>query len=978
MTDQQNSKDRHSSNEEGKDYPTIDLSDDEEYLTPPHQTPMSSRAISHISKPQPKKDVLHPDQLIHYTAPRALPLIICRSSDRSHHKNVAQTTTTPETMLAGAQSQNSTVINTTGSQKVVVSSVSETVVPSIIATNSSSMLESNSFVYRRDTPPIQIVLDSQQDKFGNRVETLAANASRRGGVVFKSAKKSCSSHTGLEEREGSGNDDDVHSQQPSFNNEAGGRLQQGGARVASDGGVTDVCNTSAAAVISTTATSQSSTIITTKAPVAATAATTTAAISAAGLTPTIPRESSDISHVIMTPKAASLSTQSRGEQEMSSTPLPQAPASLLHQSDTGRIIEPQPLPYLVTIPPVHSVDSSVDNVQSKTTNSIVGGIRMKSRPKRKGPIMYSPPSTPTTKNHDDCGTEPKINTPQYRSKSDNENPAEENTSTTAGADSKNFPSFSWDLYLKLEPAEIAPREAFNQPLEYPKNNFKLDMKLEVRDPRNSYVWGLASVVGIEGLYLRLRFDKTDKSNDVYELVDSDRIRPIGSTGEPLLPPVNFKGNIANYTKFVEKVLSEPSTCIAPPEFFPPKPIEPQRNLFKVGMKLEALDIKNRDLIYPATVGRVDGTTLRIVFDGWRGSFDYNCDYRSRDLFPINWCRDTAHYIQPPNRWESLIKSGGSTKLPTFSANKSPQYATAQKPHQFTPQRPTQQPALKKVINSSSSKPSVEHHPMITPQQNKVSYHRGRPPKYGTKAFLSRLNSSSGTKDSPKIVTSSNNSTGNQATSTTKLTSSESSSSGTESLIADEEASCSPQPFGTDKYQCQRAVPYDEWKQRKVESQPPREDISESYMIENGDDNDNDDDHNEDIVQLATNPSFNNSTTSNLHLTSSNLATSSGHYVNPSQSKKFKSEIENGTLVDRVGELIHKKSDKISDWTVQDIVELISTDEALKKFAAVFIENEIDGKAFILMTKEILLKHMGFKIGPYLKIADLIERVTKLQ
>jgi len=51
---------------------------------------------------------------------------------------------------------------------------------------------------------------------------------------------------------------------------------------------------------------------------------------------------------------------------------------------------------------------------------------------------------------------------------------------------------------------------------------------------------------------------------------------------------------------------------------------------------------------------------------------------------------------------------------------------------------------------------------------------------------------------------------------------------------------------------------------------------------------------------------------------------------------------------------------------------------LTKFSTVFTENEIDGKAFILLTKDILLKHMGFKIGPYLKIADLIERAKRLK
>lgn len=39
--------------------------------------------------------------------------------------------------------------------------------------------------------------------------------------------------------------------------------------------------------------------------------------------------------------------------------------------------------------------------------------------------------------------------------------------------------------------------------------------------------------------------------------------------------------------------------------FPQEPGSPARNLFKVGMKLEAVDVKNPQLICPATVGEVD-------------------------------------------------------------------------------------------------------------------------------------------------------------------------------------------------------------------------------------------------------------------------------------------------------------------------------------------------------------------------------------
>ena len=65
------------------------------------------------------------------------------------------------------------------------------------------------------------------------------------------------------------------------------------------------------------------------------------------------------------------------------------------------------------------------------------------------------------------------------------------------------------------------------------------------------------------------------------------------------------------------------------------------------MKLEAVDHKNPHLICPATVGEVNGDRIHVVFDGWKGAFDYTCQYDSRDIFPVGWCRRNNHPLQPP-------------------------------------------------------------------------------------------------------------------------------------------------------------------------------------------------------------------------------------------------------------------------------------------------------------------------------------------
>ena len=80
-----------------------------------------------------------------------------------------------------------------------------------------------------------------------------------------------------------------------------------------------------------------------------------------------------------------------------------------------------------------------------------------------------------------------------------------------------------------------------------------------------------------------------------------------------------------------------------------EPPTPKTNEFQVGMKLEAVDRKNPQLLCPATVGAVNGDQIHVMFDGWKGAFDYWCRYDSRDLFPAGWCARTGHPLQPPGR-----------------------------------------------------------------------------------------------------------------------------------------------------------------------------------------------------------------------------------------------------------------------------------------------------------------------------------------
>lgn len=86
----------------------------------------------------------------------------------------------------------------------------------------------------------------------------------------------------------------------------------------------------------------------------------------------------------------------------------------------------------------------------------------------------------------------------------------------------------------------------------PSNDFKVGMKLEAHDPRNSTSVCIATVMGLTGVRLRLRLDGSDNSNDFWRLVDSSDIQPIGTcekNGDMLQPPLGKRAGLGVPTYF---------------------------------------------------------------------------------------------------------------------------------------------------------------------------------------------------------------------------------------------------------------------------------------------------------------------------------------------------------------------------------------------------------------------------------------------
>ncbi|XP_069612791.1 polycomb protein SCMH1 isoform X6 [Ranitomeya imitator] len=217
--------------------------------------------------------------------------------------------------------------------------------------------------------------------------------------------------------------------------------------------------------------------------------------------------------------------------------------------------------------------------------------------------------------------------------------------------------FSWEKYLKETGSQPAPPHCFRQSCSPPSNDYMIGMKLEAQDPRNTTSTCIASVVGLTGARLRLRLDGSDNKNDFWRLVDSSEIQPIGTcekSGGMLQPPLGFRLNASSWPMFLLKTLN--GAEMAPAKIFHKEPPSPTQNNFEIGMKLEAVDRKNPHFICPATIGEVRGSEILVTFDGWRGAFDYWCRYDSRDIFPVGWCSLTGDNLQPPGTKVAIPKS----------------------------------------------------------------------------------------------------------------------------------------------------------------------------------------------------------------------------------------------------------------------------------------------------------------------------------
>ncbi|XP_076014118.1 lethal(3)malignant brain tumor-like protein 4 isoform X1 [Genypterus blacodes] len=234
-------------------------------------------------------------------------------------------------------------------------------------------------------------------------------------------------------------------------------------------------------------------------------------------------------------------------------------------------------------------------------------------------------------------------------------------------------SWLWQHYLDDQKAEAAPLSLFTQSQSFPnrKNGFKVGMKLEGTDPLHPSMMCVLTVAEVIGYRLRLHIDGYSECYDFWVNADSPDIRQAGWSKEHdhrLHPPKGYSETELDWQQYLQST----NTHAALQTLFRTHNKCSSPCAFSVGMKLEAVDRKNPSLVCVASVTNVIDQRFLIHFDNWDDTYDYWCDSSSPYIHPVGWCQEQGRPLTAPQghpspehfTWEEYLEETKSTAAPS--------------------------------------------------------------------------------------------------------------------------------------------------------------------------------------------------------------------------------------------------------------------------------------------------------------------------
>ena len=204
-------------------------------------------------------------------------------------------------------------------------------------------------------------------------------------------------------------------------------------------------------------------------------------------------------------------------------------------------------------------------------------------------------------------------------------------------------NFDWSQYLSVTKCEGAGEELFKYKAKHRAvpDGWKVGGKLEVSDPDKPELIHVATVANIIESRVLIHFDGWSHNYDFWSSPTSSYLNPVGWCSEnkkTVNPPLGGKDTVSSFSwpSYLSATASQP----VPRWAFKKE----QRTEFGVGMRLEAVDIRNPALVRVASVAAVDGRRVKVHYDGWPAELDVWLDEGCGELHPCGWAATTGHNL----------------------------------------------------------------------------------------------------------------------------------------------------------------------------------------------------------------------------------------------------------------------------------------------------------------------------------------------
>uniref|UniRef100_A0A1I8QD80 FCS-type domain-containing protein n=1 Tax=Stomoxys calcitrans TaxID=35570 RepID=A0A1I8QD80_STOCA len=463
-------------------------------------------------------------------------------------------------------------------------------------------------------------------------------------------------------------------------------------------------------------------------------------------------------------------------------------------------------------------------------------------------------------------------------------------------------------------------------LEGKAKTFVEGMKLEAVDPLNLSSICVATVMAVLKFgYMMIRIDsyQPDATGSDWFCYHekSPNIFPVGfcsANNITLTPPNGYTA--ANFTW--ETYLRDTNSVPAGSHLF--HRTVPSHG-FEVGMSLECADLMDPRLVCVATVSRVVGRLLKIHFDGWTDEYDQWLDCESADIYPVGWCVLVGHKLEGP-------------PAPAPAPPKA-----APKPKAQKKRKKRSLPGGNKNLNSShdSTAPQVKSRTIAlktTPHLPKLSIKLELKPEHHNPAFYDNANAGHEPLDEDEddeldeYDEDSNSLISNQSSSHALDTSSQSQPTG--SSATSSALLMNPAAVAANAAAAAAAASTNSSNDNKVRKTKKSNSVKKP--------------------QSPAPPIATRKATSYI----GNSSVSSTKYI-PRLSDCSDNESNSELMPDT--------------WNVYDVSQFLRVNDCTAH-CDTFNRNKIDGKRLLQLSKDEIITLLGMKVGPALKIYDLIQQL----